>query len=83
MPKFTIKMSAKADVFTTVEVEAENEEDAVTRALNPAIEQEWSHYPGTFIQGTATPEEVSCEPGDPLPIAEAPAAESEVDDGIN
>lgn len=70
MPIFTIKMSAKADVFTTVKVQAEDEEQAVSKALNPAFvaEQDWSHYPGTYIQGTQAQEEISCEPGDPIDV---------------
>ena len=72
MAKFTLKLSAKADVFTTVEVDAESEEEAVAKALNPAfaIDQDWSHYPGSFIPGTQVQETVECELGDPLPIEE-------------
>ena len=70
MPKFTIKMSAKADVFAEVEVEAESEEEAIEKALatHSVDAQTWQHYPGTFIQGTATQESISCELDDPLPI---------------
>ena len=72
MPKFTIKMSAKADVFATVEVEAGTEEEAIEKALaSGSVEaQTWQHYPGTFIQATATQESISCELDDPLPIEE-------------
>ena len=70
MPIFTIKMSAKADVFTTVKVQAEDEEQAVSKALNPAFvaEQDWSHYPGTYIQGTQAQEEIAGDPGDPIDV---------------
>ena len=72
MPKFTIKMSAKADVFAEVEIEAQTEEEAVEKALSShsVSSQTWQHYPGTFIQGTATQESISCELDDPLPIME-------------
>ena len=75
MPIFTIKLSAKADVFSTVQVQAADEEQAVAKALNPAFvaEQDWSHYPGTYIQGTQAQEEISCEPGDPLDMDETAA----------
>ena len=45
MPKFTIKMSAKADVFATVEVEAGTEEEAIEKALaSGSVEaQTWQH----------------------------------------
>ena len=70
MPKFTIKMSAKADVFAEVAIEAETEEEAIEKALSAhsVSSQTWQHYPGTFIQGTATNESISCELDDPLPI---------------
>ena len=72
MPKFTIKMSAKADVFATVEVEATSEEEAVEKALSSGSvsTQTWQHYPGTFIQGTAINESITCELDDPLPMIE-------------
>jgi hypothetical protein len=84
MAKFTIKMSAKADVFSTVVVEAEGEEEAVAKALNPALNPEWAHYPGSAIQGTATTEEISVEPGDPLPLEplEEVSEEKEQVDGV-
>ena len=79
MAKFTLKLSAKADVFTTVVVNAENEDDAVAKALNPAfaVDQDWSHYPGSFIPGTQVQEDVQCELGDPLPIVEEIVNEEE------
>ena len=83
MAKFTIKMSAKADVFSTVVVEAEGEEEAVAKALNPALNPEWAHYPGSAIQGTAATEEISVEPGDPLPLdIEEVSEEGEQNDGV-
>ena len=87
MAKFTLKLSAKADVFTTVEVEASDEEQAISKALNPAfaLDLDWSHYPGSFIPGTPTQEEVTCELDDPipLPIEELEAPSEGVDDGQN
>lgn len=80
MPKFTIKLSAKADVFATVEVVAEDEDQAVMKALDPemASTQDWSHYPGSYIPGTQTNESIECEPGDPLEEgAEEGSSESE------
>ena len=89
MAKFTLKLSAKADVFTTVEVDAEDEEQAIAMALNPAfvMEQDWSHYPGSFIPGTPTQEEVLCELLDPSPLPlirdEDEATSEGIEDGQN
>ena len=68
MAKFTVKLSAKADVFAEVQVDAEDEEQAIAKALDSqlAASQDWSHYPGSFIPGTQTNESISCEPGDPI-----------------
>ena len=55
-------MSAKADVFAEVEIEAQTEEEAVEKALSShsVSSQTWQHYPGTFIQGPATQEPIIC-----------------------
>ena len=85
MAKFTIKLSAKADVFATVEIDAEDEDQAIAKALNPAFvaDQDWSHYPGSYIPGTQINEEISMEPGDPLDPSEAgpEVVEAEEEDG--